>query len=213
MELGADIAKACESQSGGRLRRLLRAFAEPGLQAVFVYRFGRWTLGLPALLRVPLSLPYFALSLAMRVLWGIELPRSAQVGPGLYIGHFGGIIVSPLAVIGGNCSLSHGVTIGFGGSRGKGGVPVIGDGVYIGPGACLYGRIRIGDNVKIGPHAVIYQDIPDNAVVAVDPGFRILSMKGNHRAHDAEREDSREARSAGASKTPDRIEAGIRKRA
>src|SRR3954470_359129 len=145
MELGADIAKACESQEGSRLRRLLGAFAEPGLQAVLVYRFGHWTLGLPALLRLPLSLPFFALRVAMRVLWGIELPRSAQVGPGLYIGHFGGIIVSPRAVIGGNCSLSHGVTIGFSGSHEKGGVPVIGDGVFVAPGACLMGRIRIGN--------------------------------------------------------------------
>jgi len=56
---------------------------------------------------------------------------------------------------------------------------VIGDDVYIGPGARLFGRIRIGKNVKIGPNVVVSEDIPDNAVVVLDPGFRIISYAGN----------------------------------
>ena len=168
-------------QRGRPWRRLLLALLEPGMHAVLVYRFGHWTLGRTAMLRWPLSALYYPLALAIRVLWGIELPRRTCIGPGLYIGHFGGIVVSSATLIGRNCSLSHGVTIGLGNRGASWGVPHIGEDVYIGPGACLYGPIRIGDNVKIGANTVVSRDVPDNAVVALDPGFRIVSMKGNRR--------------------------------
>ena len=64
--------------------------------------------------------------------YGIELPRGTKVGEGLYIGHFGGIIISGGAVIGRNCNISQGVTIGVAGRGEKRGIPIIGDGVYIG---------------------------------------------------------------------------------
>jgi serine O-acetyltransferase len=74
------------------------------------------------------------------------------------------------------------VTIGAAGEGARFGAPVIGDDVYIAPGARIYGRIRIGNNVKIGPNTVVGEDIPDNAVVALDPGYRILSYRGNRRS-------------------------------
>lgn len=172
-----DLARACRYQEGGRLRRLLLALCAPGTQAALVYRFGRYSLGHPLL-----SAAYYPLYFLVRALWGIEVPRTAQIGPGLYIGHFGGITVSGKARIGRRCSLSQGITIGRGGSGSRGGVPVIGDDVYIAPGARIFGAIRIGDNVQIGANAVVYKDIPDNAVVALDPGFRIISYRGNRRA-------------------------------
>ena len=56
---------------------------------------------------------------------------------------------------------------------------MIGDNVYMAPGAKIFGKITIGNNVKIGANAVIHKDIPDNAVVVLDPGFKIVSFKGN----------------------------------
>ena len=53
-------------------------------------------------------------------------------------------------------------------------------GVYLAPGARVFGKISIGNNVKIGANAVVYKDIPDNAIVVLDPGFKIVSYKGNH---------------------------------
>jgi serine O-acetyltransferase len=47
------------------------------------------------------------------------------------------------------------------------------------PGAKIFGKIKIGNNVKIGANAVVYKDIPDNAIVVLDPGFKIISYKGN----------------------------------
>lgn len=79
------LRRAATSVGGGRSGRLVLALAEPGIQAVIVYRFGRWALKYPLL-----SLIYYPLHFAIHVLWGIELPRHAEIGPGLYIGHFGG---------------------------------------------------------------------------------------------------------------------------
>jgi serine O-acetyltransferase len=122
---------------------------------------------------------YFVLNGLVKIIWGIELPRSATIGPGLYIGHFGGITIAPGVIIGRNCDISQHVTIGLSGQGEKAGVPTIGDNVYIAPGAQVFGKISVGSNVKIGANAVIYKDIPDNAIVVLDPGFKIVSYKGN----------------------------------
>ena len=67
------------------------------------------------------------------------------------------------------------------GEAGRGdyrGVPQIGCRVYFGPGAKVFGRIRIGDNVAIGANAVVCEDVPDNAVLGGVPA-RVLSLKGS----------------------------------
>jgi serine O-acetyltransferase len=138
-------------------------------------------LKLPRAARLLLDPLYAVLNLAVRALWGIEISRHARIGPGLYIAHAGGLVIAKNAVIGANCNLSHDVTIGRAGRGEKCGVPVIGDDCYIAPGAKLFGRIRIGDNVKIGANTVVHRDVPDDAVVALSPGFQIVSFDGNRR--------------------------------
>ena len=109
---------------------------------------------------------------------GIEVPFTTSIGSGFYIGHAGGIVVHSKAVIGKNCDLSHGVTLGQG-NRGKNkGYPTIGDNTYIGPGAKVIGAIRIGNNVAIGANCVVTRDVPDYAVVVGVPG-RVISYKGS----------------------------------
>jgi serine O-acetyltransferase len=110
--------------------------------------------------------------------FGIVVPVETEVGPGFYIGHFGGIIVYPLCKIGKNCNLSQGVTVGKT-NRGKNkGYPVIGDNVYIGPGAKVIGAVKVGNNVAIGANCVVTKDVPDNAVVVGIPG-KVISYKGS----------------------------------
>jgi serine O-acetyltransferase len=167
-----DLGRFREHEGG-----LFGCLRSPGVHALAAYRLGNWALRRPAWARVALDPLYFILNLLVQVLWGIEISRRAKIGPGLYIGHFGGITVSPLAVIGARCAISQCVTIG----ADRRGAPVIGDDVYIACGARLFGPIRVGDNVKIGANAVVHRDIPDQAVVALDPGFRILSELGNRR--------------------------------
>jgi len=144
--LRADLRRALSKLKGSPLRRAISCAREPGVQAVVVFRFGQWAASLPAPLRLPLGVGYFFLNGLIKILWGIEIPRQTRIGPGLYIGHFGGIVVNPSAVLGRNCTLSQGVTIGVSGSGDRMGVPVIGDDVYIAPGARVFGPIRIGNS-------------------------------------------------------------------
>ncbi|MDA8136956.1 MAG: hypothetical protein M0T82_20250 [Desulfobacteraceae bacterium] len=53
----------------------------------------------------------------------------------------------------------------------------IGNNVYIGPGAKIFGKITIGNNVKIGANAVVYKDVPDNSLVVLSPGHTIIPRK------------------------------------
>jgi len=176
---GQDLSRTYATVDGGRLRKTIGCIRTPGIHAMAVFRFGHRLLGLPLLLRIVLDPVYLVANALVKMAWGIEIPRAAMIGPGLYIGHFGGIIVSSAAVIGENCNISHGVTIGAAGTRQRGGVPRIGNNVYIGPGAKVFGRITIGNNVKIGANCVVHKDVPENAVVALTPGFEIISFKGN----------------------------------
>ncbi|MGE5865508.1 MAG: serine O-acetyltransferase, partial [Rhizobacter sp.] len=97
---------------------------------------------------------------------------------GFYIGHFGGIVVNGESVIGKNCNISQGVTLGQANRGRNKGCPIVGDNVYIGPGAKLVGAVRIGDNVAIGANAVVTRDVPDNAVVVGIPA-RVISHEGS----------------------------------
>jgi serine O-acetyltransferase len=109
----------------------------------------------------------------VQILWGIDISRRARIGPGFYIGHFGGIFVHSDAVLGARCSLSQCVSIGIGGNGGRRGVPLLGNDIYLAPGARLFGPIRIGDRAKIGANAVVHQDVPADAVVTLESSVRI----------------------------------------
>lgn len=113
-----------------------------------------------------------------RLSYGISISYNTSIKKGFYIGHFGNIVVHFKTIIGENCNLSSGVTIGMI-PRGKNqGTPVIGDNVYIGPGAKIIGNIKIGNSVAIGANCVVTKDIPDNAVVVGVPG-KIISYNGS----------------------------------
>ena len=110
--------------------------------------------------------------------YGISIPFTTTIGTGFYIGHFGGIIVNSKTIIGNNCNISQGVTIGIK-NRGKNiGTLIIGNNVYIGPGAKIFGNLKIGNNVAIGANCVVANDIPDNSVVVGIPG-KIISNDGS----------------------------------
>lgn len=109
--------------------------------------------------------------------YGISIPASTRIGPGFYIGHFGGIVVNEACVIGSNCNISQGVTLGQANRGQNRGAPVIGDNVYLGPGAKVVGNLRIGTNVAVGANAVVTRDVPDDAVVGGVPA-RVLSYEG-----------------------------------
>ena len=154
------------------------ALSAPGFWAVAMYRVQRGLLRLPKPLRVPLRILLAPLAFFVQVASGAQIPPATKIGPGLYIGHFGCIIVSGAAVIGERCNLSQGVTIGRGVKGGVAGVPVIGDRVYIAPGAKIFGPITVGSDSAIGANAVVNDDVPSGVSVAGIPA-RVVSEKGS----------------------------------
>lgn len=103
-------------------------------------------------------------------------------GPGLCLCHRGTIVINGNSKIGANARIHAGVNIGNYSRFDKNWVPdnapTIGNNVYIGPGAKLFGKIKIGNNVAIGANAVVNKDIPDNVTVAGIPA-KIINNKGS----------------------------------
>ena len=110
--------------------------------------------------------------------YGISISPDTRIGSGFYIGHFGGIVVNTDVVIGNNCNLSQDVTLGQINRGPKAGCPIIGDHVYIGPGAKIIGRILVGDHAAIGANAVVVDDVPSSTAVGGIPA-RVISDKGS----------------------------------
>ena len=108
---------------------------------------------------------------------GIQIPDGTQIGRGFYIGHFGAIIINGKAILGNNINISQDVTIGQANRGNNKGTAVIGNEVYIGPGAKIVGAVKIGNNVAIGANAVVTKDITDNTCVAGVPA-KMISDQG-----------------------------------
>jgi serine O-acetyltransferase len=110
--------------------------------------------------------------------FGCSIPHTTSIGFGFYIGHIRDIVINERAVIGDNCNISQGVTIGQANRGRRKGTPVIGRNVYIGPGAKIVGAVRVGNDVAIGANCVVTDDVPDHAVVVGVPG-RVISFDGS----------------------------------
>ncbi|MGV4414990.1 serine acetyltransferase [Chryseobacterium sp. T1] len=104
-----------------------------------------------------------------QIKYGFQIYAETQIGEGLYLGHWGHLVINPKAIIGKNCNIAQGVTIAQA-NRGKNqGVPIIGNEVWIGPNAVIVGKINIGNNVLIAPNAYVTTNVPDNSVVIGNP--------------------------------------------
>lgn len=88
---------------------------------------------------------------------GIQLPIGTSIGPGLMFPHFGCIIINKDSIIGDNCTIYHGVTVG---RSIDGQTPVIGNNCTFFAGAKVFGGIQVGDDAVIGSNAVVTKDVP-----------------------------------------------------
>lgn len=155
-------------------------FFTQGFWAVFQYRIAhffynnvKWKL-----FRIPLLFLTLLWQKKIEIMTGISIPSSAKIGHSFYIGHFGGIIINAKAIIGNNCNISQGVTIGVSGNEDQRGVPVLGDDIYIGANAVIAGKINIGNNVLIGACSLVNTSVADNAVVLGVPAI-VISQSGS----------------------------------
>ena len=134
---------------------------EQSAWAIWVYRFGRRTLKLkPGPIKSLRFRFYWLMFHSIEILTGISIDYRAIIGPGLRIYHFGNIFIHGHAVLGANCTLRQGVTIGAVSDSGP--APTIGENVEFGAYAQVLGGIRIGDDAKIGAMSLVISDVPAN---------------------------------------------------
>jgi len=114
----------------------------------------------------------------IKVKYNIQIPTHTKIGEGFLLNHYGGIVINQNVIIGKNCNVSQGVTLGNV-SRGKlKGCPTIGDRVWIGANAVVVGKITIGNDVLIAPLSYVNFDVPDSAVVSGNPA-KIVNYNGS----------------------------------
>lgn len=156
---------------------VLRVLSTYGFIAVCVYRYGRWARQVhPRWLAWPFKLLYLLMCVPTELLFGIRISVNANIGPGLYVGHFGGIFVRCEA--GRNLTVVQDVTIGSKGAGRSIGWPELGDDIYIGAGAKVIGDIHIGNGVVIGANTTVTVDVPANMRV-VGAAVRIAPLEAS----------------------------------
>jgi len=179
--LRADLRRYLGKQQRLTFATALRALKDNyGMQALACYRLGRWLIRAsrrPYLwVLLPVGWPlYFVLSRYVRYAFGIRLHLSAHIGPGMYIGHFGGIIVSRCRM-GENCSIAQSTRIAADIS-GRG--PLLGDRVWVGAHARIIGPYEIGSRSTVSAAAVVQRDIPENALCMGNPARVVMRNYDN----------------------------------
>jgi len=115
---------------------------------------------------------YFIGYSLIRLITGVDIPRTAIIGKGLMIHHFSGVIIHPLAQIGDNCTLRQGVTVGVRHDDGK--PPRIGNNFNAGAYAQILGDISIGNDVQVGALSLMISDGEDSSVYAGIPAVKLV---------------------------------------
>ena len=161
--------------------RLWRSFLiDPVFRFTVYLRFNEYliNIGLPKLIRLVPLFMFRRLSIRL----GFSIPPNV-FGPGLAIVHYGLIVVNPAVRVGANCRMHAGINIG--GAEGLTTVekaalrcPTIGKNCYIGPGAKIFGPIKIGDNCAIAANAVVNKSFGNNKTLGGVPA-RVISEKGS----------------------------------
>ena len=141
----------------------------PGVHALILHRLAHflWSIKLKLIARI--------FSHLARILTGIEIHPGAQIGRRFFIDHGMGVVIGETAIIGDDCTLYHGVTLG--GTTWKKGKrhPTLKNNVVIGAGAKVLGPITLGNNSKVGSNAVVVTDIPNDSTAVGIPAKIIES--------------------------------------
>lgn len=113
-----------------------------------------------------------------RFRYGFEISPTTRIGPGLYLAHFGGVVISPQAALGANVNVAQGATIGAASRGSRIGAPTLEDRVWVGANAIIVGKVTIGHDALIAPGAYVNFDVPSMAVVLGNPG-QVVSSTGS----------------------------------
>ena len=168
-ELKSDVASIRERDPAARNdAEVLLLY--PGLHAVMAHRIAN------KLYRQKKYFAARAVSQWARNITGIEIHPAATIGKGLFIDHGCAVVIGETTIIGDNCTIYQGATLGGTGKHVGKRHPTIGNNVMIGAGAKVLAPITIGDNSKIAAGAVVLKDIPENST-AVGVPARVVRGK------------------------------------
>jgi serine O-acetyltransferase len=157
-----DIAAMLREDPAMTSREEVLAYSA-GIRAIWAYRrFHRLWLRGDKLLALRLAR-------ACRRRYGVEIHPGATIGRRLTIDHGMGIVIGETTVIGDDCKLFHGVTLGGTGKETGKRHPTLGNNIMVGARATVLGSVTIGDNVKIGAGAVVLHDVPANCTAVGVP--------------------------------------------
>lgn len=131
----------------------------PGVHALIRYRIAHF------FYKIHFRFTAHCISSVARFWTGIEIHPAAKIGKNLFIDHGHGVVIGETAVIGDNCTIYQGVTLGGTGKERNKRHPTLGDNVVVGAGAKVLGNITVGNNVKIGANSVVLTDVPDDCTV------------------------------------------------
>ena len=161
--INSDI-KAARARDPAATSSLEVALTYPGFHARQLHRFAH------TLHNMGLRLPARLVSHLGRAFTGIEIHPGARIGKRFFIDHGMGVVIGETAVIGDDCHLFQGVTLGGTSTRRAKRHPTLGNNVVVGAGAKLIGDVTIGENAKIGAGSVVVTNVPPNATVVGVPG-------------------------------------------
>lgn len=172
-----DVAKYRGLNGGPALKYIL---GEQGLWALLEYRISAsvYRSALPRVIKIPLRVALTIWHKLIEVLTGINLPCTAQIGPGLHLPHCGQRIIHSASVIGRDCCISQGVTIGISGRGEQRGVPVIGDRVYLGVNAVVVGKVTVGNDAVVAANSLVLRDVAPKCGVIGVPA-RVVDNEGS----------------------------------
>lgn len=155
------------------------SFWEPGWRALAVTRFGQWRMGLPALVRKPLSLLYKMMRRHIMYKYGIDLDYNTHFGRRVRIDHFGGIFIHGSAWIGDDVVIRHNTTIGMRDDRThatRHQAPTICDGANIGCNVTIIGPVVVGAGARVSACSLVNKSVAPNSVVGGIPAKLLCSL-------------------------------------
>lgn len=176
-ELREDFARYRAHYDGGFIKPLL---LEQGVWAMAQYRLasGIYRSSAPPIVKLPGLLFMTLLHKVIEMVTGLSVPYRADIGPGLYLGHFGPTIIHADAKIGAGCNVSQGVTIGISGRGERRGVPILGQRVFVGTHAVVCGRITLGDDVAVAANSLVTRDVEAHTTVMGSPA-EVVDRRGS----------------------------------
>lgn len=140
----------------------------PGVKALIYYRIAHF------FYKIKLKFIAEFIMYIVRVRFTIDIHPGCKIGKRLFIDHGAGVVIGETSIIGDDCTIYQGVSLGGTGKEKGKRHPTVGNNVMLGAGSKILGNITIGNNAKIGANTVVLSSVPENVTVV---GYKGIEVK------------------------------------